>query len=77
MLYMGLDMVVDGLDMVEDGADQVDGPTGDGVGVIGAPGPPLALEGAGEDLALVLGVPITKVNAQHLSFRKLVFPRAK
>ena len=66
MLSMDQDMVVVGLDMVEGGAGQVDGPTGDGVAV-----------GTGEVLALVLGVLITKVNAQHLSFRKVVFPRAK
>ena len=54
MLCMGLDMVEGGLDMVEGGADQVDGPTGDGVGI------------CGEDLALVLGVPITKVKEQRL-----------
>ena len=53
MVVVGLDMVEDGLDMVEDGADQVDGLTGDGVVL------------CGEDLALVLGVLITKVNVQQ------------
>lgn len=53
MLCMGLDMVEGGLDMVEDGADQVDGLTGDGVVL------------CGEDLALALGVLITKLFIEN------------